>query len=139
MTDKKLILRVITKLFAIFAVLAVVYVLFQGLLSNEATISDEQVVLLDVSALKPGAVQYFDFNRRKALVLHRARGQLLVAYASDPVFGCPIEWQGEKFVSVCNASQFYADGKVYKGQVTDEDMKLLNFNINAKGIVKVWP
>lgn len=132
MRDKKLILRVITKLFAVFALLVVAYVFMLGLLSHENIATDEPVVV-DVSELKPGAVKYFDHKRRKILVLHRSSGQFLVAYASDPIFGCPIEWQDGKFVSICNGSRFDEAGKVYKGQLTDEDMNKLPFDVDENG------
>lgn len=137
MKDKKLILRVITKLLATFALLVMAYVFMLGLLSNENGVSDEKMVLLDVSELKQNEVKFFEHGRRKILVLHGISGEYLVAYANDPVFGCPVEWQQGKFISVCNGSEFDADGKVYPGQATDEDLKLLDFEFDANGRLKI--
>jgi len=137
MKDKKLILRVTTKLFAAFALLVIAYVFMQGLLKDENLSADEKTLLLDVSDLNPGEVKYFDYNRRKILALHTNSGKFLVASARDPVFGCPIEWQSSKFVSICNGSEFSSGGKVYSGYATDEDMDILSFEMVSTHQLKI--
>ena len=136
--DKKLILRVITKLLATFALLVMAYVFMLGLLSNENGVSDEKMLLLDVSELKLNEVKFFEHGRRKILVLRGSSGEYLVAYANDPVFGCPIDWRNGKFVSICNGAEFDSDGKVYPGQATDEDLELLDFEFDANGRLEIF-
>jgi len=137
MADKKLILRVLSKLFATIAVLAVAYVFMLGVLSSENNPVEVKVLWLDVSSLKPGEIKYLEHERRQILVLSQGSGNYLVAYARDPVFNCPIEWQQGKFISVCNGSEFDLDGKVYAGQRTDEDLKLLDFVVDANDKLKI--
>ena len=138
MKDKKLILRVLSKLFAMFAVIAVIYVFMMGLLDSDHLEAEDKTVWLDVSAMTPQQVKYFDHGRRKLLVLYLAGEDYLVAYARDPVFACPIQWQQGRFISVCNGSEFGPDGKVYPGQATDEDLKLLDFSVEANERLKIF-
>ncbi|TNF37567.1 MAG: hypothetical protein EP315_02500 [Gammaproteobacteria bacterium] len=138
MQDKKLALRVVTKLFALVAVAFVAYIFFAGFVDNS-----EETLVIDVNRIAPGEVEFFSAGKRRLLVLHRSPEQLLalqndypsatdhhravkpeyfVSWAYDPFFGCAIEYRQIYFKSICVNKHFDLSGRVFKGESAEQDL-----------------
>lgn len=100
MTDKKLVLRVLLKLFSMTAVLWLAYVLLVGFFGQEIS-NKTATTKISLQALKTGDVDYFEINNRKLLVLKRNDKDYLVAWSDDPVYGCQIELKDDYLKPVC--------------------------------------
>ena len=71
------------KLMALTTVVVIVYVLFYGMLGRDDVKRGALLLRVDVSAIKPGEIKYFNVLNKKLLVLHRSDDMLEQLDRSD--------------------------------------------------------
>ncbi|MDH5483703.1 MAG: hypothetical protein OEY43_00580 [Gammaproteobacteria bacterium] len=136
MSDTKQILRVVLKLMAGFALAWLMYVFLSGLMLGPDTGESHQYSF-ELGSMQPGEVKYMQAGRRKLVVVYGT--QYYVAWAIDPVYGCPLEYQQEKqeFKSACVESRFDLQGRVIAGSKTELDLKGPKYRITPGSVLYV--
>ncbi|MCW9013445.1 MAG: hypothetical protein OQL06_06645 [Gammaproteobacteria bacterium] len=159
MADKKLLLRVSVKLMAWVGIAFIVYILFSGLMGNDNDASQAEILLLDITDLKPGHIKYFPVDRRNVLVLFRTEQMIrelqgssanradeelrsvipeyFVAYAYDPFYGCNVEMAEGFLQSVCVDVKYDFAGKVYQSDKSAVDLIVPEYEIIAGKFIKL--
>lgn len=116
MRDSRLFLRVASKLMLGFALLWLLYIFTRGLFELPATTANstgDSVYEFDLRGLHVSAQNtassYFTVDRRELLVIRRA-DDYRVYWASDPIYGCRLEYLQGVIKPVCIDIEYNEQG-----------------------------
>ncbi len=116
MQDSRLFLRVASKLMLSFALLWLLYIFTRGLFELPATtanLNGNNGYEFDLSGLhvspQSPAASYFSIGRRELLVI-RLADDYRVYWASDPIYGCRLEYQQGVIKPVCIDIEYNEQG-----------------------------
>ncbi len=124
MNDRKIILRAIVKLLAIFSLLWLSYIFLIGLFKDNYT-PDTASYRFDISSIQPEQSAMFDIDRRAIIVINTASGYA-VFWADDPIYGCRLAHVEATLQPVCIQLEYRLDGT---GINTDQHLKQPDYNI----------
>lgn len=132
MQDSRLFLRVASKLMLGFALLWLLYVFTRGLFELPATgnSAGDKVYEFDLSVLQQmpqaSASGYFNLDSRELLVI-RLADDYRVYWASDPIYGCRLEFRQGVIKPVCIDIEYDQQGY---SQAARQQLKSPNYEIS---------
>lgn len=135
MQDYRLFLRVTSKLMLGFAVLWLLYVFTRGLFELPAITADssgKNSYEFDLSGLHASAqsttASYFSIGRRELLVI-RLADDYRVYWASDPIYGCRLEYRQGVIKPVCIDIEYDLQGY---SQAARQQLKSPDYEISEQ-------
>jgi hypothetical protein len=134
MQDSRLFLRVASKLMLGFALLWLLYVFTRGLFELPATgnSTGDTVYEFDLSVLQKvpeaSASGYFNLGSRELLVI-RLADDYRVYWASDPIYGCRLEFRQGVIKPVCIDIEYDQQGY---SQAARQQLKSPDYEISGQ-------
>ena len=135
MQDSRLFLRVASKLMLGFALMWLLYIFTRGLFELPATTADSsgnnsyEFDLSDLHAsAQSTAASYFSIGRRELLVI-RLADDYRVYWASDPVYGCRLEYMQGLIKPVCIDIEYDEQGY---SKAVRQQLKSPNYDISGQ-------
>jgi len=135
MQDSRLFLRVASKLMLGFALLWLLYVFTRGLFELPASAlnsNDDNAYEFDLSALQQmpqsSASGYFNVGSRELLVI-RLADDYRVYWASDPIYGCRLEYLQGVIKPVCIDIEYDPQGY---SQAARQQLKSPDYEISGQ-------
>lgn len=135
MQDSRLFLRVASKLMLGFALLWLLYVFTRGLFELPASVlnsNDNNAYEFDLSALQQmpqsSASGYFNVGSRELLVI-RLADDYRVYWASDPIYGCRLEYLQGVIKPVCIDIEYDPQGY---SQAARQQLKSPDYEISGQ-------
>lgn len=135
MQDSRLFLRVASKLMLGFALLWLLYVFTRGLFELPATTASstaDKVYEFDLNALHQSVqtptASYFSIGSRELLVL-RLQDDYRVYWASDPIYGCRLEYRQGFIKPVCIDIEYDQQGY---SQAARQQLKSPEYEISGQ-------
>ncbi len=135
MQDYRLFLRVASKLMLGFALLWLLYIFTRGLFELPAITADssgDNVYEFDLSGLhasaQTAASSYFSIGRRELLVI-RLADDYRVYWASDPIYGCRLEYLQGVIKPVCIDIEYNEQGY---SQAGNQQLKSPDYEISEQ-------
>ncbi len=125
MSERKTLLRATVKLFALFSLLWLCYILIIGLFTDNYT-KDRAIHVFDLSNIETGKSAYFSVDRREIIVINTPQN-FHIFWADDPIYGCRIELIEDTLRPVCIPLKYQLDGK---GLNTSQHLKSPDYTLD---------